>query len=202
MLVGLRVGVDADDVGGRSGEHLRAVALAAGQVDDRSPATALGDPLVDGEVAPVPVVLLGHVGKRPLAGQLERRHALGLVLLYVGAHGGRDYQLAPMAAAPTATAEHIKDVNTRYHDAAAARLRLEVGHRLRRHRPGPGRCEAREGARRRAATVRRRARDRLRHRLLLAQPRPAGADRAPRRPTSPRGCCDARRHGRRRSAST
>ena len=80
MLVRLRVRVDADDVVGGPGEHRRAVALAAREVDDALAGDPLGDPLVDDEVAAIPVVLLGDVGKRPLAGQLQRRDAVGLVV--------------------------------------------------------------------------------------------------------------------------
>ena len=47
-----------------------------------------------------------------------------------------------MPAAADATAERIRDVNTRYHDVAAARVRRQVGDRLRRDRPAPGRGEA------------------------------------------------------------
>ena len=68
----------------RRRDHVRPVALAAGEVDDPHPAAALGDPLVDGEVAPVPVVLLGNVGERPLARQLERGHSVGLIALDIG----------------------------------------------------------------------------------------------------------------------
>jgi hypothetical protein len=88
--VGLRVGVDAHDRPRRRGQHVGPVALAAGQVDDVEPRDAPCDPLVDDQVAPEPVVLLGHVGERALAGQLERRHAGRLVALHIGVgHGGR-----------------------------------------------------------------------------------------------------------------
>ena len=71
-------------------------------------------------MAPVPVVLLGDVGQRALAGELERRHVGRLVLLNVGVprHGGEDIFRRPMAA--PATAEEIRDFNVRYHDAAAS----------------------------------------------------------------------------------
>ena len=87
VLEGLGVRVDADHLGGALGEQIRAVTLAAGEVDHAQPRAALGDPLVDGDVAPVPVVLLGDVGEGALAGQLERRDTLGLVLLEVGPFG-------------------------------------------------------------------------------------------------------------------
>ena len=45
------------------------------------------------------------------------------------------------------SADEIRDVNTRYHDVAAVELRLEVGHRLRRGRPGPGGRQAAQAAR-------------------------------------------------------
>ena len=60
-----------------------AVALAAREVDDLAAVHALRDPLVDHEVALVPVVLLGHVGQRALAGQVQRRDAGRLVALDV-----------------------------------------------------------------------------------------------------------------------
>ena len=85
-----------------------------------------------------------------------------------------------MPAAPTATPDEIKDVNTRYHDAAAGRVRRQVGDRLRR-RSARTRCArscVKALGRDARAAVRRRARDRRRHRLLLAQPAPARADRA------------------------
>ena len=49
-------------------------------------------------------------------------------------------------AAP-ATAHEILDVNRRYHDVAARRLRRQVGHRLRRGRPGAGARQAHQAAR-------------------------------------------------------
>ena len=67
-------------MGGARGEHAAAVALAAGHVDDVAAGAAGGDPLVDRQVPAVPVVLLGDVGQRALAGQGERRHAVGLVV--------------------------------------------------------------------------------------------------------------------------
>ena len=78
-------------------------------------------------MAPEPVVLLGHVGEGPLAGELERRHPDGLIGLQIalfglgagGSHGERTVQSRTMPAAADATAERIRDVNTRYHDLAA-----------------------------------------------------------------------------------
>ena len=79
-----------------------------------------------------------------------------------------------MPASPTATPEHIKDVNTRYHDAAAdeydAKWGIDFGDtgqeqvRLKLVKALGGL----EGPQ-----LRRRARDRLGDRLLLAQPAPA-----------------------------
>ena len=91
VLVGLGVRVDADHRGGAAGEHLGAVALAAGHVDHPTADRPRRDPLVDREVAAVPVVLLGHVRQRSLAGELERGHPGRLVALHVaggGRHGG------------------------------------------------------------------------------------------------------------------
>ena len=85
-----------------------------------------------------------------------------------------------MPASPSATAERIKDANVRYHDAAAAELRLQVGDRLRR-RSARSRC-GRSSPRRWAAGPASPFGDALEigagHRLLLAQPAAARADRA------------------------
>ncbi len=195
VLEGLGVGVHADHLGrALRGEHVGAVALAAGEVDDAHARAALGDPLVDGEVAPVPVVLLGNVGQRALAGQLERRDALGLVLSARRPWRARVEQAAtipPPCLPPPATPERIKDVNERYHDAAAAELRLQVGHRLRRDRPGAGARQDREGARRlaRRAVRRRRSRSAPGTGYFTLNLLQAGRDRATRpRPTSRPEC--------------
>ena len=148
VLVGLGVGVDPDHARGRGRQDVGAVALAAGHVDHPLAADPLRDPLVDDQVAPVPVVLLRHVGQRPLARQRQRRHAGRLVPLDVVALHGRGPYCSPpdavfasapskalcerrtkRAQEPCARREaappppprptHIKDVNTRYHDAAA-----------------------------------------------------------------------------------
>ena len=83
VLERVRVGVDADHGSGRARQHGRAVALAAREVDHAAAVRARRDPLVDHEVAPEPVVLLGDVRQRALAGERERRHALRLVALDV-----------------------------------------------------------------------------------------------------------------------
>ena len=83
VLVSLGIRVDADHLGGPPRQQVRAVALAAGEVGDPQARAALGDPLVDGDVPAVPVVLLRDIGQRALARQLERRHPLGLVLLQI-----------------------------------------------------------------------------------------------------------------------
>ena len=54
------------------------------------------------------------------------------------------------AVPPAVSAEEIRDANTRYHDVGRPPLRLQVGHRLRRDRPGSGAHEAAQGARGRA----------------------------------------------------
>ena len=81
MLVGLRVRVHARDRAARAGQHLGAVALAAGHVHHVEAGAAAGDPLVHGQVAAVPVVLRRDVGHRALARQGERRDARGLIPL-------------------------------------------------------------------------------------------------------------------------
>ena len=106
-----------------------------------------------------------------------------------------------MPASPTATPEHIKDVNTRYHDAAAeeydAKWGIDFG------------ATGQEQVRLKLAkalggldgrALRRRAGDRLGHRLLLAQPAAAGDDRAADRDRHlARACCAASRRPPRRS---
>ena len=132
------------------------------------PGAALRDPLVHGEVAPEPVVLRRHVGKRPLAGQLERRHALGLGSLDRLLHGRRSLGttlLPPMQQPPSASGTQRPLPRPR-----RRALRLEVGDQLRRGRPGAGDGQAAQGAGPRAGPLRARARDRRRHRLLHAQP--------------------------------
>ena len=92
VLMSVRVGVHPGDHARATGQHLGAVALAAGHVHHLQAVAAIGDPLVHGQVAPVPVVLRGHVGHGPLAGQGERRDPVGLVPLNGGfAHAGRVY---------------------------------------------------------------------------------------------------------------
>ena len=155
-----------------------AVALTAGEIGDAHAPDLRRDPLVDGEVAPVPVVLLRHVGQGPLAGQLERRDAVGLIGLQValfrlgagGVTAGGRY--SPGHA--SGCRRHRRADPGRQHPLSRPRRRLlrrQVGNRLRRDRPGAGRGEA---APRRSATepgpLGARARDRRRHRLLLAQP--------------------------------
>ena len=87
VLEGLGVRVDPGHLGCPAGEQVRAVALAGGEIDDAHAGAALGDPLIDGDVAAVPVVLLGDVGERALARQLEGRDSLRLVGLQIGLIG-------------------------------------------------------------------------------------------------------------------
>jgi hypothetical protein len=77
----LWIGIDADDGASLLREHVSAIALAAGHVDNAQTAHAGGDPFVDDEVAAEPVVLLWHVWKRALAGERQRRHPLRLIAL-------------------------------------------------------------------------------------------------------------------------
>ena len=84
VLVRLGVGVDADDARGACARarpsrspRRRPCRSRAGRRHVR------GDPLVDDEMAAVPVVLLRHVRQRALAGQRQRRHAVGLVALQI-----------------------------------------------------------------------------------------------------------------------
>ena len=82
MLVGLGVGVHANHARRRCGRarrsrspHRRPCRSRAGR-----PA-ARGDPLVDDQMAAIPVVLLRHVGQRALAGQRQRGHPVRLIAL-------------------------------------------------------------------------------------------------------------------------
>ena len=81
VLVRVRVRLDPDDGARCAGQHVGPVALAAGEIDDVHPAHARGDPLVDDEVAPVPVVLLRDVRQRALPVQRQRRDARRLIAL-------------------------------------------------------------------------------------------------------------------------
>ncbi len=120
VLVGVGVGVEPDDGGGPPCEDIGAVPLAAGHVEHAPAGDPFGDPLVHRQVAAKPVVLGGDVGQRPLAGQLERRHPGRLVLLNVGVQWhGRQGNVTPAMEA-LRSADEIRDVNTRYHDVAAA----------------------------------------------------------------------------------
>ena len=96
MLVGLGIGVDAHHAAGAPGQRVGAVALPAGHVHHVEPRHPRGDPLVDDQVPLEPVVLLGDVGQRALAGERERRHPLRLVALDVGlGHGRASYRPPP-----------------------------------------------------------------------------------------------------------
>ena len=95
VLEGLGIGVDAEHRRGGAREHLRAVTLAARHVDDARPEDARADPLVDGKVAPVPVILGRNVGQRPLSGQPQRRHTGRLIALQMSVHGHADRVMSP-----------------------------------------------------------------------------------------------------------
>ena len=81
--MGLGVGVDANHARSRAGEHIRAVALAARHVDHAQAGHARTNPLIDGQMAAKPVVLLWHIRQRALACEGQRRHALRLVALLI-----------------------------------------------------------------------------------------------------------------------
>ena len=125
MLVGLGVGVDADDAGGSAGKHVRAITLPAGHVDHSQTRYLRGDPFVDDEMAAKPVVLGGHVGSVRSPVSSSGGTPWGWSALYVEV--GR---LTPRARYSGRLVGHgrpmygphdeIRDVNTRYHDVAAA----------------------------------------------------------------------------------
>ena len=130
-----------------SRQHGGAVALAAGHVDHPQAGAALGDPPVHGQVPAVPVVLLGHVRQRALAGQLERRHAGRLVLLYGLRHRrGSLGSTAPPADAGRRRAR-IRDANVRYHDVAAEHYDSKWGIDYGEIGAGAGAGQAAQGAR-------------------------------------------------------
>ena len=99
VVVGLGVGIHADHLRRPAGQYGRPVSLPAGHVDHPHPGDPVGDPFVDGEMAPVPVVLGRDVGQGALSGEGQRRDARRLVALEVGlgAHG-------PASLGPAATA--------------------------------------------------------------------------------------------------
>ncbi len=104
VLVGPGVRVHSDHAPRAAREHVRPVALAARHVHDVEPAAALRDPLVDDQVAPVPVVLGRNVGQGPLAGERERGDAgrlLALDVIGVGRPGWRvvDAHESPVSSA-------------------------------------------------------------------------------------------------------
>ncbi len=112
-----------------------------------SPAHLLGDPLVDRQVAPEPVVLLGHVGQRALAGQRQRGHAVGLVALHVFTSAdtrGQCMEAAWPTVYPVPAHGHRRGPD-RLHPRrqralprpGGGALRRQVGHRLRRARARP-----------------------------------------------------------------
>jgi hypothetical protein len=84
VLEGIGVGVDAQHALCAPGQHGGAVALAAGHVEHALADHPRRDPLVDGEVAAVPVVLGRDIGQRALAGEFQRWHAGGLIALQMG----------------------------------------------------------------------------------------------------------------------
>jgi SAM-dependent methyltransferase len=140
VLERLGVRIDTDDLGRALGQQGGAVSLATGHVDDALARALLGDPSVDGEVTPEPVVLLRNIRKSALPRERERRHmwrlvalnetfglarrfpAARLILLHIGGHGTRQSKLrAPRMASTrqTLSSAEIRDANVRYHDAAA-----------------------------------------------------------------------------------
>src|SRR6266567_4674280 len=66
-----------------------------------------------------PVVLGRHVRERALAGQLERGHPGRLTLLNVDVHWEGGQRRVPAAMEALRSPDEIRDVNTRYHVAAA-----------------------------------------------------------------------------------
>ena len=131
VLVGVGVGVNADDALGRAREHVRPVALAAGQVDDVQAADARGDPLVDDQMAAEPVVLGRDVGQRALAVERERRHARRLVPLQVELDQA---PVHPSTARPPAGC--LRALARRHERDAAPARRFALAHGLQAHRLG------------------------------------------------------------------
>ena len=204
MLVGLRVGVHPRHVARAARQHGGAVALAAGHVHHVAARAARRDPLVHGQVAPEPVVLLGHVRQRALAGQGERRHARradpAARTAATSAKAARSIvlrrpRLPPMAAAhatrsttPTSATTTSRPRTTTPSGASttASAGQAQVTGKLRKAL-----------GEERPARFARGARDRRRHRLLRAQP---DAGRRGRRAVGHRHLAgDARRRSRARA---
>ncbi len=196
VLVGLGVGVDADHLGGgsrrappsRSPRRRRGRRPSCPRPARRSTRRRRGGAGTSSsprERRAASARRSAPAAARPRAGRAARtvvRRSSGSALVR--------YLSPRMPASPTATAEQIKDVNTRYHDVAADSYDAKWGIDFGDDRPGPGaRASCARPSAARARAVRRRARDRRRHRLLLAQPRASRPDRATRpRPTSRPGC--------------
>ena len=165
---------------GGAREHVRAIALAAGHVDHAQSGHARGDPLIHGQMAAKPVVLLGHVRQRALARQLQRRDAVRLIALQRrlgGTDTAREYMVPPRAAQ-----SHRRGDPRRQHALprrGGRPLRRQVGHRLRGARRRTGAGEGAQGTRRRrAGALPAGAGDRRRDRLLHAEHAARGTDRA------------------------
>ena len=194
VLVRLGVGVDTDDRGRAPRQDVRAVPLPAGHVDHPVADRARADPLVDDEVATKPVVLLGDVGQRALAGEAERRDALGLVALEVElGHGGAE---RTAGAARSIVGRHERGVGRRHVLLAVSGLDRPVEGGRRGADRGQldarrlGRPERRD--RRPCARARARSSGRTRRRSSSC---PSSGRRAGRagRPRSSRGTAPARR---------
>src|SRR5581483_7872350 len=120
VLECLRIAVDTDYRPRAPGKTLGPVALPAGHVEHVASADPVRDPFVHGQVPAEPVILSRHIRKSSLSCELQRRHAGWLVLLNVGVRWHRRQGNVTPAMEALKTADEIRDVNTRYHDVAAA----------------------------------------------------------------------------------
>ena len=185
VLVGLGIGVDPDDVGSGRGQHVRAVSLTASQIGhpqafDLPPRSTRRRRGGAGTSSSPPERREGCARpSAPAAGRRRADRPAGSAFPTRGwrklTAGGR-YSPAAMPAAADATAERIRDVNTRYHDLAADSYDAKWGIDFGATGQAQVRSKLTQGARVRARPLGACARDRRRNRLLLAQPDDRRAD--------------------------
>ena len=121
VLVRLGVGVDADDARGRPREHLRAVALAACHVDhpqpDRPARRSTRTPPDGAGTSSSPPGRRAAFARR--SARAAAHLAAGSAVRRCSSEQGDRVICAPAMEA-VRSADEIRDVNTRYHDVAAA----------------------------------------------------------------------------------
>ena len=186
MLVGLGIGVDPDHLGSASRPARRSVSLTASQIGDpqasdlprRSTRRRRGGA---GTSSSPPERREGCARRSaPAAGRRRADRAAGSAFptrVEEVTAGGR-YSPALCQRLPTPPPSGSRTSTPAITTLAADELRRQVGNRLRRNRAGAGATKLRKALGGRARAARRRARDRRRNRLLLAQPDDRRGDRA------------------------